>query len=90
MYMQRLILESDDELTLEILKTYATQFQSNVEVVEEPSTDKKETDDYYYWKGVKIFKAKQPLDVQALSGSFPNIDIDPKTYRQTLWNRNKE
>lgn len=88
--MQRLILESEDELLLEILKTYATQFQSNVEIVEDMVDKKQETSDYYYWKGVKIFKAKQPLDVHALSGSFPNIDLDPETYRQTLWTRNKE
>jgi hypothetical protein len=83
--MQTLILESDNKKALKAIKAIAQEM--NIKTTEKKT--EQETEDYYYWKGVKIRKAKGKLDLKALSGSIPNIDMDPETFRKKLWKRNK-
>ena len=83
--MQTLILESDNKKALKAIKVIAEEM--NIKTTEKKT--EQETEDYYYWKGVKIRKAKGKLDIKALSGSIPNIDMDPETFRKKIWKRNK-
>ncbi len=84
--MQTFILESDNKAAMKVIKAAAKEMKITL-------TEKTELDDgnndFYYVNGVRIRKAKGKLDIEKISGSFPNLDIDPKTYRKKLWSRQK-
>ena len=84
--MQTLILESDNKKALKAIKAIAEEM--NIKTTEKKA--EKETDDYYYWKGVKVRKAKGKLDIKALSGSLSDINFeDPAEIRKKAWTRKK-
>jgi hypothetical protein len=82
--MQTLIFTSDNKKALAAIKDFAKEL--DVEVTEKNT---EETDEFYYWKGVKVRKAKGELDIKKMSGSIPNINMDPETFRKELWTRKK-
>jgi hypothetical protein len=83
--MQTLTITSDNKNSLKAIKAFAKE-QSDVTITVK---NEKETDEYFYLKGVRVRKAKGKLDIDKLAGSFPNIDLDPKTFRKKLWSREK-
>jgi hypothetical protein len=84
--MQTLILESDNKKALKAIKAIAEEM--NIKTTEKKT--EAETDDYYYWKGVKVKKAKGKLDIKALSGSLSDINFeDPSVIRKKAWTRKK-
>jgi hypothetical protein len=84
--MQTLILESDNKKALKAIKVIAEEM--NIKTTEKKT--EQETEDYYYWKGVKIRKAKGKLDVKKMAGSLSDIHFeDPAELRKKAWTRKK-
>jgi hypothetical protein len=83
--MESITLTSNSKSALKAIKAIAKEMP-NISISEKAEV---ETDDYYYLKGVRVRKAKGKLDIQKLSGSIPNIDMDPKTFRKKIWSRQK-
>lgn len=83
--MESITLTSNSKSALKAIKAIAKQMP-NISISENTEV---ETDEYYYLRGVKVTKAKGKLDIEKLSGSFPNMDMDPKTFRKKLWSRQK-
>jgi ribosomal 30S subunit maturation factor RimM len=85
--MLKVTLETDDAVAMEMIKAHAREL--NIVVLEEENNEE-DPDEFYYLKGVKVRKAKGELNIKELSGSFPDLGLDPETYRKDLWTRNKD
>lgn len=83
--MTTLILEPDNQAKVEAIKAFAKEM--DIKIIEKEA--EQETEDYFYLKGVKVRKAKGKIDLEKMSGSIPNIDMDPETFRKKAWSRNK-
>jgi hypothetical protein len=83
--MESITLTSNSKNALKAIKAIAKEMP-NISISEKL---KEETDEYYYLKGVRVTKAKGNLNIEKLSGSYPNIDMNPKTFRKKLWSRQK-
>jgi hypothetical protein len=83
--MESITLTSNSKSALKAIKAIAKEMP-NISILEKTEV---ETDEYYYLKGVRVRKAKGKLNIEKLSGSIPNIDMDPKTFRKKLWSRQK-
>jgi hypothetical protein len=83
--MESITLTSNSKSALKAIKAIAKEMP-NISISEKKEV---ETDEYYYLKGVRVTKAKGKLDIEKLSGSIPNMDMDPKTFRKKIWSRQK-
>jgi hypothetical protein len=83
--MQTLTITSDNKNSLKAIKAFAKE-QSDVTITVKKE---EETDEYFYLKGVRVRKAKGKLDIEKISGSIPNLNMDPKTFRKKIWSREK-
>ena len=86
--MESITLTSNSKSALKAIKAIAKEMP-NISITENVENVEKETDEFFYIKGVRVRKAKGKLDIEKLSGSFPNLNMDPKTYRKKLWSRQK-
>lgn len=51
--------------------------------------DMKVKNSYSYFKGVKLRNSKGKLDIEKLSVSMPNLNLNPETFRKEIWSRKK-
>lgn len=84
--MESITLTSNSKSALKAIKAIAKEMP-NISISEKTEEDDGSSD--FYIKGVKVRKPKGKLDIDKLSGSFPNMDMDPKTFRKKLWSRQK-
>ena len=86
--MQSITLTSTSKSALKAIKAIAKEMP-NISIAENVEIFEKETDEFFYIKGVRVRKAKGKLDIDKMAGSFPNLNMEPKTYRKKLWTRPK-
>ncbi len=83
--MQTLIISSKNKKSLKAIKTFAKELDDVTITVK----DEEETDEFFYINGVRVRKGKGKLDIEKLAGSFPNLGMNPKTFRKKIWRRKK-
>ena len=87
--MQSITLTSTSKSALKAIKAIAKEMP-NISIAENVENVEKETDEFFYIKGVRVRKAKGKLDVEKNAGSLSDIHFDdPKTIRKNAWRRKK-
>jgi hypothetical protein len=85
--MESITLTSKSKSALKAIKAIAKEMP-DITISEQTQADDGNSD-FYYINGVRVRKAKGKLDIEKLSGIFPNMNMDPKTFRKKLWSRQK-
>lgn len=81
--MPTVTIKSENKDALDAICKIAHLMQMDAVQVDE------EGNESYYWKGVRILIGKGEIDISKLSGSFPDLNMDPETFRKKAWERNK-